>query len=212
MDELLNYISRNRKSGLGTQLYNFVQNLSEEARGSDRMVFVASIPASELEMTAEDRSDYERFKKLLDRLGKAVIMSAESETSEIIRRRLFEWDPRHVGGDGRILLTTDATVSCNEFADWLNDNRPQIPGWFSIDHAKDAFQATYPFHPMVLSVFERKWQALPRFQQTRGILRLLALWVSHAYQKGFKGAQKDPLIGLGTAPLEDPNFRSAVFE
>ena len=44
----------------------------------------------ELEMTAEDQSDYERFKKMLDRLGKAVIMSAEAETSEIIRRRLTE--------------------------------------------------------------------------------------------------------------------------
>lgn len=212
VDELLNYISRNRKSGLGTQLYNFIQNLAEEARGSDRVVFIASIPASELEMTAEDRSDYDRFKKMLDRLGKAVIMSAESETSEIIRRRLFEWDTRNVSSDGRILLSKDAIATCDEYANWLNENRPQIPNWFSIDHAKDAFQATYPFHPMVLSVFERKWQELPRFQQTRGILRLLALWVSHAYQQGFKGAQKDPLIGLGTAPLEDPQFRSAVFE
>lgn len=212
MDELLNYISRNRKSGLGTQIYNFIQNLSEEARGNKRVVLVVSIPASELEMTAEDRSDYERFKKLLDRLGKAVIMSAESESSEIIRRRLFEWDKRYVNDDGRILLTQDAIATCNEYADWLNDNRPQIPDWFPIDHAKDAFLATYPFHPMVLSVFERKWQALPRFQQTRGILRLLALWVSHAYQSGFKGAQRESLLGMGSAPLDDPQFRSAVFE
>ncbi len=212
IDELLNYISRNRKSGLSAQLYNFIQNLSEEVRGNDNVVLVVSIPASEFEMTAEDRSDYERFKKVLDRLGKAVIMSAESETSEIIRRRLFEWDTRAVGGDGRILLTGDAIATCNEYADWLGDNRPQIPSWFSIDHAKEQFQATYPFHPMVLSVFERKWQALPRFQQTRGVLRLLALWVSKAYQEGFKGAQKDALIDLGTAPLDDPQFRSAVFE
>src|SRR5213083_1395521 len=57
-----------------------------------------------------------------------------------------------------------------------------------------------------------KWQTLPRFQQTRGVLRLLALWVSRAYQDGYKGAQRDPLITLGTAPLEDPIFRAAVFE
>ena len=44
MDELMNYVSRNRKSGLATQLYNFLQNLSEEARGQDRVVLVASIP------------------------------------------------------------------------------------------------------------------------------------------------------------------------
>ena len=32
VDELLNYVSRNRKSGLSAQLYSFVQNLAEEAR------------------------------------------------------------------------------------------------------------------------------------------------------------------------------------
>jgi hypothetical protein len=41
-------------------------------------------------MNADDQSDYERFKKLLDRVGKAVVMSAEAETSEIIRRRLVK--------------------------------------------------------------------------------------------------------------------------
>ncbi len=57
-------------------------------------MLVVSIPASELEYTAADQADHQRFKKLLDRVGKAVIMSAEAETSEIIRRRLFEWDER----------------------------------------------------------------------------------------------------------------------
>jgi hypothetical protein len=32
------------------------------------------------------------------------------------------------------------------------------------------------------------------------------------FQEGFKGGQKDPLIGLGTAPLDDPQFRAAMFE
>jgi hypothetical protein len=212
MDELMNYVSRNRKSGMATQLYNFLQNLSEEARGNDHLVLVVSIPASELEMNADDHADYERFKKMLDRLGKAVMMSAEAETSEIIRRRLFEWDERAVSQDGRVLLSRDALQTCSEYAAWVIEHRHQLPDWFPIDQARDAFAATYPFHPSVLSVFERKWQALPRFQRTRGILRLLALWVSRAYQEGFKGAQRDALIGLGTAPLDDPFFRAATFE
>jgi hypothetical protein len=212
MDELMNFVSRSRKSGMAAQLYSFLQNLSEEARGRDNMVLAVSIPASELEMSAEDHSDYERFKKLLDRVGKAVIMSAESETSEIIRRRLFEWDANAVTADGRVLLNRDAYSACNDFGDWVKDHRQQVPEQFPFDTAREAFAATYPFHPSVLSVFERKWQALPRFQQTRGILRLLALWVSHAYQEGFKGGHRDPLIGLGTAPLHDPQFRAAMFE
>jgi predicted AAA+ superfamily ATPase len=92
MDELMNFISRFRSMGMDTQFYNFLQNLSEEARGCDNVVLVVSIPASELEMTVEDHSDHERFKHLLNRLGKAVMMSAEGETSEIVRRRLFEWN------------------------------------------------------------------------------------------------------------------------
>lgn len=212
MDELMNYISRNRKSGLGAQLYHFLQNLSEEARGSDNVVLAVSIPASELEMTAEDQQDYMRFRKLLDRLGKAVMMSSEGEASEIIRRRLFEWDEQAVSSEGKILLNREAVQTCKNYAEWMIEQRGQLPTWFPTDNAGQAFETTYPFHPVVLSVFERKWQALPRFQQTRGILRLLALWVSKAYEEGYKGAHRDALIGLGTAPLDNPTFRAAVFE
>jgi hypothetical protein len=81
-----------------------------------------------------------------------------------------------------------------------------------VDSARERFQATFPFHPALLSVFERKWQSLPRFQKTRGVLRLLALWVSHAYFHGCKGVHRDPLIGVGTAPLDDPFFRAALFD
>ena len=212
LDELMNYISRYRQAGLGSQFYSFIQNLSEEARGHDNVVLAVSIPASELEMSADDHADYERIKKLLDRVGKAIVMAAESETSEIIRRRLFEWDPRVIGQGGKVILDRDALTACNAYADWVVAHRHQIPGWFPIDHAREMFAATYPFHPALISVFERKWQSLPRFQQTRGILRLLALWVSHTYKASTKKAYRDPIIGLGTAPLEDPMFRSAVFE
>lgn len=212
LDELMNYVSRNRKTGLGTQLYHFLQNLSEVARGLDGVVLAVSIPASEMEMSAEDQSDYERFKKMLDRLGKAIVMSAEAEASEIIRRRLFEWDERAINSEGKVMLPKEALETCNEYGDWVVDHRQQLPNGFPLDAAREQFAATYPFHPTAISVFERKWQELPRFQQTRGVLRMLALWVAHAYQQGFKGGHKDPLIGLGTAPLEDSLFRSAVFE
>jgi hypothetical protein len=53
---------------------------------------------------------------------------------------------------------------------------------------------------------------LPRFQRTRGALRLLALWVSEAFRDGWSGAHRDPLIGLGTAPLENRDFRAAALE
>jgi hypothetical protein len=40
MDELLNYLNRERarRTGLGGQLYSFVQNVSEEARAQEQVV------------------------------------------------------------------------------------------------------------------------------------------------------------------------------
>jgi hypothetical protein len=111
-----------------------------------------------------------------------------------------------------VILNREALAACQAYADWVVAHRHQVPAWFPVDHARELFAATYPFHPLVISVFERKWQSLPRFQRTRGVLRLLALWVSHVYQAGYKGAYRDPIISLGTAPLEDPLFRAAVFE
>ena len=212
LDEILSYISTGRDRGYNNRLYHFIQSLSEVARGLDNLVLVVSIPGSVMEYTPPDEADEQRYKKMLDRLGKAIMVSAESETSEIIRRRLFEWNPGAIAADGRIELPKAAINCCNDYADWILNNRQQIPSWFPIDLAKEAFVATYPFHPSVLSVFERKWQALPRFQRTRGILRLLATWVSRAYRDGYQGNHRDSLIGLGSAPLDDPLFRTAAFE
>jgi len=202
MDELMNYVNRFRKIEKSNQLYSFLHNLSEVARAEDSMVLVVSIPGSELEMTTEDHADYDRFKKLLNRLGKHVIMSTPSESTEIIRRRLFEWDG----------ITEDGRKTIKEYSRWVMDHRDQMPGDFPIDNAPEAFRATYPFHPAVISVFERKWRSLPKFQQTRGILRLLALWISLNFKKGNEGNYKDALIDLGSAPLDNAMFRTAIFE
>ncbi len=154
-------------------------------------------------MNPEDQRDHESLKKLLDRLGRAIMMAAERETAEIIRRRLFEWEG----------LPEDGRKAALEYADWAIDNAASLSG-VDASNAREMFLASYPFHPAVLSVFERKWQSLPRFQRTRGILRLLALWVAHNYQEEHRtrGGTGDRLIMPGSAPVEDPTFRAAMFE
>jgi hypothetical protein len=61
-----------------------------------------------------------------------------------------------------------------------------------------------------LSVFQRKWRALPQFQQTRGTLAMLAQWISWAAREHFDKARQEPLITLGSAPLHIPEFRAVV--
>lgn len=211
MDELMNYSSRFRSLGLNSQLYNFIFSLSGAL--NPKSVLAVSIPASELEMNADDIADFERLTKMLDRVGKALTVTAGAETSEIIRRRLFEWDTRALTPEGKVLLPKDAEDTCYEFARWINERTDRnLSTSIPPDHARSHFELSYPFHPTVLSVFERKWQTVPKFQQTRGILRLLALWIQEAYKAGYRKVYPDPLITLGTAPLGDPIFRAAVFE
>lgn len=205
MDELVNYLSRIRKSGAGggrDQFFDFVQSLSEECRAQERVVLCGSVPMSaQTEMTPEDEADYTRLKSLLKRLGKEVMMAADTEIAEIIRRRLFEWKG----------LDADAEKTCREYAEWVRENAGAVAG-ISADNAYERFRASYPFHPSVLSVFERKWAALPTFQRTRAVLRMLALWVANAWKVEQLNVKYEPLITLGTAPIEDPQFRQAVFE
>jgi len=201
MDEILSYVSTYRKKGYGDRFYHFLDCLAETARGEKNVALVVSIPASELEYTAEDSADETRFKKMLDRLGKAIMMSADTEMAEIIRRRLFEW-----GG-----MPEKAKRTATAYAEWAVEHAQELTG-IDIDTAREHFLAAYPFHPSVLSVFERKWQSLPRFQRTRGILRLLALWVAHNHGEEHRKATREPLITLGLAPLQDPTFRAALFE
>lgn len=201
MDELLNYVSRARRTGLSSQFYDFLHNLSEEARARDNLVLCVSIPASELEMNPEDQRDYDSYKKLLDRVGKAISMSSETEVTEIIRRRLFDWYG----------LPQEGKKTAAEYGAWVREHQTEL-GNLGGESPEELFLACYPFHPSLISVFQRKWQSLPRFQRTRGILRLLALWIARAYQEEHRKNSREPLITLGSAPLEDQTFRDALFE
>jgi hypothetical protein len=201
MDEIISYVSTYRKKGYGDRLYNFLDCLAETARGEKNIAVVVSIPASELEYAAEDIADETRFKKMLDRLGKAIMMSADTEMAEIIRRRLFDWHG----------ASEDAKRTATAYAEWAVEHAQELTG-IDADTVRDRFLAAYPFHPSVLSVFERKWQSLPRFQRTRGVLRLLALWVARNHQEEHRKATREPLITLGLATLQDPTFRAALFE
>lgn len=213
VDELVSYMSRYRHQGPGSQLYNFLFNLSNEVASRNNVVLAVSVPRSEGEVTADDMADYQRIVHMLERVSKAVTMSSDTDTAEIIRRRLFDWSKEKTDSQGRVILPNDAQRTCNAYAELLKEQRSFLPTSFPFDRARDVFLSTYPFHPTVLSVFERKWQTLPRFQRTRGVLRMLALWVSHAYNDGVNRLRSkgDSLITLGMAPLDTSYFRDDVF-
>jgi hypothetical protein len=208
-DEVLNFVNRHRSMADG--FHAFIQNLTVAMTGTTRGVAVISLPRSQVEMTDYDMAWQEKIVKITKRVAKDLIVNDEAEISEVIRRRLFDYL-----GDEK----TRKRVA-KEYAEWCFERRAQLPPeWTSVDTATSdtkakeylasRFEACYPFHPATISVFQRKWQALRQYQQTRGTLAMLAQWVSLVSQEQFRQARKEPLISLGSAPLHEPHFRAAI--
>ncbi len=208
-DEVLNYLNRHR--GGADSFHAFIQNLTVATTGTSNSACVISLPRSQVEMTEWDQEWQDRISKVVRRVAKDLIANDEAEISEVVRRRLFE----DLGSE-RIRKGI-----ARNFGDWCFERRAQLPPeWTAVDSAateakareflQRRFEACYPFHPATLSVFQRKWQSLPQYQQTRGTLAMLAQWISLAAQDAFRKARTEPLITLGSAPLTESGFRSVV--
>ncbi len=208
-DEVLNFVNRHR--GMAESFHAFIQNLTVAATGATRAAAVVSLPRSQIEMTDWDRQWQDRITKVVRRVARDLIANDEAEIGEVVRRRLFE-----DLGDERARRKV-----AKSYADWCFERSARLPPeWLAVDSARTErkakeflrgrFEACYPFHPATLSVFQRKWRALPQFQQTRGALAMLAQWVSWAAREQFEKARREPLITLGSAPLDAPAFRASV--
>src|SRR5580698_5220536 len=209
-DEVLNYINRYRGED-ADKFHAFIQNLTVAMTGTQRSAAVISLPRSQVEMSDYDMQWQEKINKVVRRVAKDLIANDEAEISEVVRKRLFE----DLGSE-----KVRKAVAKN-YADWCFDRRSQLPPeWTAVDSAvteakareflRTRFEACYPFHPATLSVFHRKWQSLRQFQQTRGALALFAQWISFVYRDSHMKARNEPLITIGSAPLESQTFRAAV--
>ena len=208
-DEVLNFVNRHR--GMAESFHAFIQNLTVAVTGTTRAAAVISLPRSQVEMTDWDQQWQERLTKVVRRVARDLIANDESEISEVVRRRLFE-----DLGPERI-----RSKVAKIYADWCFERSARLPSeWLAVDTTttetkareflKGRFEACYPFHPATLSVFQRKWRSLAQFQQTRGALAMLAQWVSWVAREQFRQARTEPLITLGSAPLDVPEFRAVV--
>ena len=208
-DEVLNFVNRHRS--MADSFHAFIQNLTVAVTGTNRAAVIISLPRSQVEMTDWDLKWQDRITKVVRRVAQDLIANDESEISEVVRRRLFE----DIGKE-RIRKRIART-----YADWCFERSARLPPeWLAVDTARTEakakeflqarFEACYPFHPATLSVFQRKWRALAQFQQTRGALAMLAQWISWAARQQFTKARAEPMITLGSAPLDVPEFRAVV--
>jgi hypothetical protein len=200
-DETLNYIGRHPDEA--NQFHSFMQNLTVALTSAERAVGLFSLPASPTEMTEELAEWQDKLTKVVGRVGKDLVANDAAEVSEIVRRRLFQ----DAGRDSM------RKAVARQYSAWVFERRDRLPPeWaqMSEEQIRAQFEQCYPFHPSTLTVFQRKWQALPQFQQTRTTLAMLGMWISCAYRESYGRARREALITLGSAPLSDREFLSAT--
>ena len=130
------------------------------------------------------------------RVAKDLIANDETEISEVVRRRPV---PRRLGkraedpqerrqGVRRLVLRASraaaARMDCGGFSGHGNEGA-RAPA----TSLRGLFIHSIPQH---CRFFQRKWQTLPQYQQTRGTLAMLAQWISIAAQdtRIHQGAQR----------------------
>jgi hypothetical protein len=175
----------------------FVQALTEAAKSSPYTLIVASLPQSE-----KDEAGGEGGLKALQTLANTFKRLQNSwrpadaqESYEIIRKRLFNpIDPKDAPAK-------DAVV--NVFYAMYEKNKAQFPVGCGDRDYKRSLDTCYPIHPEVFNRLYKDWSTLEQFQQTRGVLKLMAKVITSLWQSG----DKNIMILPSTIPFNDPTVR-----
>lgn len=204
MDETLAYVrqfepNKSYKGGTYNSNLSFLQALTEAASRVPNAMVLASLPESDMEIgdsrALEVLGAVEKYFGRIEAVWKPV---GTDEAFEIVRRRLF----------GPIQSEKDRDEACRAFADIYTHEPEKFPA-----EARDAaylrrMKASYPIHPEIFGRFYEDWSTLPKFQRTRGVLRLMARLVHSLW----RGDNRDFLILPGSIPLDDLNVRNELIK
>ena len=194
MDELVAY-ARNATAEQRDRIYTFMQALTQSARRNQTTALVVTLPESTLE-TGGPTGD-EALARLENILGRAEAVwepLAVNEAFEVVRRRLF----------GQVVDTAERDRTCEAFVSMYGNSRREYPANVSEQRYLERMKACYPIHPEVFDRLYSDWSSIPRFQRTRGVLRMMSTCVSRLY----RDQSASPLIMPGDLPLGDPQLAS----
>ncbi|MFI8850965.1 DUF499 domain-containing protein [Streptomyces sp. NPDC053499] len=180
---------------------SFAQSLTEAVECVTGAQLVLSIPASEdADHGAADEEEIggEHGQMALDLLQSVIHRKAEpwrpassEESFEIVRRRLFE---APTGG-----TQTEINKVARLFTQFYGANKRGFPAGADTTEYERRLKSTYPIHPELFSRLYEDWSTLPRFQRTRGVLRLMSAVIHALWRDG----HQSPMIMPGDIPLDD---------
>ena len=184
--------------------FTFAQALTESAKLAPNCLLVISLPASDATESPRAEADDEevggrrgraalgRLRNVIGRVESSWRPASAEESFEIVRRRLFQplTDPTR--------FTTRDNVA-RAFGDLYRANRQEFPPECAEAAYEQRLRSAYPIHPEVFERLYSDWSTLPRFQRTRGVLRLMAAVIHSLWAQG----DRNPLILPANVPVDD---------
>jgi uncharacterized protein len=178
---------------------SFLQALTEAAARVPTAMVLASLPESRMEVgDALGVQALDSMQKVFGRIEAVWKPVGADEACEIVRRRLF----------GPVTNSAAKTEACRAFAALYTEDADKFP-----PEAREAgylrrLEASYPIHPEVFERLYEDWSSLPKFQRTRGVLRLMARLVHSLWREN----NRDLLVLPGSIPLDDLFVRNELIK
>lgn len=202
MDETVAYLrqlehGKSYEGGTYSSNLSFLQALTEAVSRVPNAMLLASLPESMMEVGDQVGKDaLDAVQKLFGRIEAVWKPVGTDEAFEIVRRRLFKTDQNTAARD----------AVCAAFAELYTTHGDKFP-----TEAKDGaylrrLKASYPIHPEIFERLYQDWSGLPKFQRTRGVLRLMARLVHSLWRHD----NRDLLILPGSIPLDDTQVRNEL--
>jgi hypothetical protein len=196
IDELAQHLHHCAKAGRqdirnqADQVAPFLKNLSEEVDGRDDVVVVVTLASSTdaySSATEQLEGVFTDIGAVLARKGRDIQPASETEIAQILKRRLFKRIDESAAAD--------AAAAYSELYDAIGE----ASGITRKEAAAtvDRLPATYPFHPELVMVLDKRIGTIPKFQRTRGALRLLSRVVAEIWASSHPPA----VINVADLPL-----------
>lgn len=173
IDEVSVYLRKtaNLRANASGQFSAFLQALIKAVTTTPKAALVCTLAVRNQDQEAADAykaehqeamKAFEEAQSIVSRTLLQIDPTAEDETVEVLRRRLFE-----TVDEAKAKKTLEAYFSL-----WDRNKESLSPEAVSTE-IREQFRRGYPFHPELLNVLTEKVSSLSTFQRTRGMLRLL---------------------------------------
>jgi hypothetical protein len=175
--------------------FTFAQTLTEAAKIAGGVVLVVSLPESKTELGSEAGEEtLDRLRTVVGRVESTWQPATRTEAFEIVRRRLFK----------DAMDTNAVAETVRAFQELYRNNPDHFPPRVREGEYLQHLKHTYPIHPDLFDSLYKTWSVIPGFQQTRGVLRLMAAVIHSLWDGGDTGL----MIMPGMVPLDDSSVRT----